>query len=78
MGNIKEEEFDIEDPTHTGYSLVEYDLYAKLGLTIRKNLMNDLFEIVSIKTGYMRYTGTLKEVVKKANILEEATNTYII
>jgi len=38
MPAICEHEFEREDPNNPGYSMTEYDLYARLGMTLRKNL----------------------------------------
>ncbi|RLG45315.1 MAG: hypothetical protein DRN81_01990 [Thermoproteota archaeon] len=77
MSLICEHEFMQEDPMNKGYSLTEYDLYASLGLAIRKNLRTGKFEIIRIRDKEVRYTGTLVQVVKIANRLEGAENTRI-
>ena len=49
MPSICEHDFEQEDPNNRGYSMTEYDLYARLGLTLRKNLSFNEYELVSIK-----------------------------
>ena len=71
MSRISYEEFEQEDPRNKGYSLVEFDLAARLGrLHIRKNLNNYKFEIYDREKGEVRYSGTLPEIVRIANELE--------
>ena len=78
MGTVCEHEFEQEDPRNEGYSMTEYDLYARLGLTIRKNLRKDIYEIVGIKDKEVRYSSLdLKTIVRIANKLESVKNTEI-
>jgi hypothetical protein len=77
MSLICEHEFEQEDPMNKGYSLTEYDLYARLGLAIRKNLKTGKFEIIRIRTNEVTHTGSLSHVVRIANRLEGAENTKI-
>jgi hypothetical protein len=77
MGYIRPKEFELPDEENPDYSFVEYDLYAKLGMSIRKNLIEDQWEIFMIKTGKSKYSGSLEYIVKKANELEGAENTTI-
>ena len=77
MSNICEHEFEQEDSQNKGYSMTEYDLYAKLDMTIRKNLRGNIYEIVRISSGDIIFSGTLEEVVRKANELEGEENTKI-
>ena len=77
MGYIKPKEFELPDTTNPDYSFVEYDLYAKLGLSIRKNLKINEWEIFEIKSGQKKYWGNLEFIVAKANELEGAENTTI-
>ena len=73
MPNICEHDFEQEDPKNSGYSLAEFDLAVRLGLTIRKNLKAGTYEIVGIATGPVHYTyGALAEVVDAANQLARA------
>lgn len=77
MGYVRERDFNREDTEHPGYSKLEYDLFAKLGLTIRKNIKDNLFEIARIKDRCKIYSGTLEQMVDKANELEGNINTVI-
>jgi len=77
MSRICEHEFKREDPFNKGYSLQEYDLYAKTGLAIRKNLKSGKFELVSIKSKEVSHTGTLEQIVAISNRLEGSENTQI-
>jgi len=73
VSNICPHDFEQEDPRNPGYSLTEFDLAARLGLTIRKNFKAGTYEIVAIATGIVHYSyGTLEEVVHAANELERA------
>lgn len=78
MGRISEDEFRRPDRKNPAYSMMEYDLYAKLNLSIRKNLRTGNFETYDLWTGNAVFTGTLEEVVKEANALEGSENTVII
>ncbi len=78
MGRICEHNFQMEDPKNSGYSMTEYDLYAKLGMTIRKNLKLGNYEIVRIKDGSVVHSDmTVHQVAQKANELEGADNTEV-
>jgi len=77
MSRICKHEFEQEDPFNKGYSLQEYDLYAKTGLAIRKNLKSNKFELVNIKSKEVKYTGTLEKIVAISNKLEGKENTWI-
>ena len=77
MGNICKHEFEQKDHFNKGYSMTEYDLYVKTGLTIRKNLKASRFELVDIKSKEVRYSGTLEEIVAISNKLEGNKNTEI-
>ena len=78
MGTICEHEFELEDPKNEGYSLLEYDLYARLDMTIRKNLKRNVYEIVGIKDKDVRYSSPeIQTIVRIANKLEGAKNTEI-
>jgi len=72
MGTISEEEFNMPDPNNPAYSMVEYDLYARMNLSIRKNLRNERFEIFDLWTGNVIFTGNFRKVVKEAKRLEGA------
>lgn len=79
MGNICEHEFNRPDPNNPDYSLVEYDLYAKTGLTIRKNLKTNEYEIVTIKKPrevQYRYKD-IHDIARIANEIEETENTTV-
>lgn len=78
MGRISEKEFEREDPKHKGFSMCEYDLYARLNLSIRKNLKTGKFEIFEIGTENVKHSGTLAQIVKIANELEGSENTRIV
>jgi len=77
MGIINPKHYDWADSKDTRYSFVNYDLYAKLGLSIRKNLAENKWEIFVIKTGQKKYSGSLEYIVETANELEGAENTSI-
>lgn len=78
MGTVCEHEFEQGDPKNEGYSMTEYDLYARLNLTIRKNSKRNVYEIVGIKDKEVRYSSPdLKTIVGIANKLEGANNTKI-
>lgn len=79
MGHISEKEFLTPDPNNPNYSLVEYDLYAKTGLTIRKNLKTDTYEIITIKSPYHRVhmSKDINEIAKIANSIEGSENTFV-
>jgi len=79
MGNICEHEFNRPDPNNPDYSLVEYDLYAKTGLTIRKNLKTNEYEIVTIKKPrevQYRYKD-IHDIARIANKIEKSENTTV-
>jgi hypothetical protein len=78
MGRISEKDFDPRDKNKPDYSSIEYDLYAKLGLTLVKNHKLNRYEIITIKDREVKYHGTLQEMADKANELEQAKNTIII
>jgi len=77
MARINEKEFEGYDPNNPNYSSLEYDLYARLQMSIRKNLVENCFEIYHRPTGEVIFSGKLKDVVKKANELEGEENTLI-
>jgi len=78
MPGISEEMFSTEDPRNPGYSLTEYDLHAKLGLTIRRNIRDDRYEIVVIKTKKVRHSvKTIELAIAIANQLEKEENTWL-
>ena len=53
--------------------MTEFDLAARLNLTIRKNLAAGRYEIVTIGTGAVQYSySNLGDVVRTANQLEAA------
>ena len=78
MPAICEHEFEREDPNNPGYSMTEYDLYARLGMTLRKNLKFNEFELAKISTGAAQFGfNTLQEAIAKANELEGTENTWV-
>jgi len=77
MSSICNHIFEVEDPNKPGYSLTEYDLYARLGLSIRKNLVSGSYEIFRIDTDEVVLSGTLQKVVNEANEMEGKRNTQI-
>jgi hypothetical protein len=78
MSNICEHELSQPDPSKPDYSLVEYDLYADTGLSLRKNIKQKKYELFEINTGIVKYSyETLKEAVEKANELEGGKHTTI-
>lgn len=77
MTKICEHEFEAKDPENPDYSMTEYDLYAKLDMTIRKNHKSGRYEIVRISDKELINEGTLGEMVAVANNLEGADNTEI-
>jgi hypothetical protein len=79
MGGIKPEHYEKEDPNNPGYSQTEYDLYARIGLAIRKNLKDDCWELYHIKTKEVHHTSPqLENIVEIANELEGEKNTWIV
>lgn len=79
MGRICEHEFEIPDSDDPDYSHAEYDLYAKLGLTMRKNLRKNVYEIVTIqKPRTVKHeSASLEEIAQIANDLEGTKNTVV-
>ena len=78
MPAICEHEFEREDPNNPGYSMTEYDLYARLGMNLRKNLKFNEFELAKISTGAAQFGfNTLQEAIAKANELEGTENTWV-
>ncbi len=75
MSEICEHEFDRPDVKNPKYSSLEYDLYAKLQMSIRKNFNTNKFEIYSLKTGGVLYVGSFDTIVNKANELEHSKAT---
>lgn len=67
MSSICEHIFEDEDSNDPGYSLTEFDLQAKLGLSIRKNLVSELYEIFDTDTREVRSRGSLGMIVDEAN-----------
>lgn len=77
MANVNEKLFEQPDPKNPDYSMTEYDLYAKLGLSIRKNIKLGRYEIFKLKSKDVVFSGTLQDVVTEANRLEGSENTII-
>ncbi len=73
MSTICEHEFEQEDPHNLGYSITEFDLAARVNMSLRKNLREGLYEIVSLETGDVCHAyRTLEDAVRKANELERS------
>ena len=70
MATICEHEFERSDPKDLRYSMDEFDLAARLGMTIRKDLKLNEFQICRIKDKLVVYRGSLPWIVKMANELE--------
>jgi len=78
MGTVCEHQFERPDKDNPKYSDLEYDLYARLGLSIRKNLETGNYELFTIKTGIAQFSyPKLQDAVDKANELEGGKNTEI-
>ncbi len=77
MGNICEHQFEAPDNKEKDYSMTEYDLYARLRMSIRKNLKTGDFEIFRLDSKSVVFKGDLFSVVQEANRLEGAENTSI-
>lgn len=75
MSHICEHEFEQEDPDpqNSGYSVTEFDLAVRLNMSLRKNLTEGVYEIVSLGTGIVQHSyRSLEDAVRKANELEGA------
>ena len=71
MPYICEHEFEQEDPDNLGYSITEFDLAARLNMSLRKNLKEGAYEIVSSETGDVLFAyERLADAAGKANELE--------
>ena len=79
MSRICEHEFEAKDRQDPRYSLVEFDLAARTGLTIRKNHEDGYYEIVLIKQPReVKYRNvSLEKVVQMANFLEDSNDIQI-
>lgn len=78
MSRICVHDFELEDSNNPGYSMTEYDLYADLGLTLRKNIREDKYEIMRIRDKVIYFSfNTLQSAVTKCNELEQDNNTHI-
>lgn len=77
MGLLTEEMFETRDKLKPGYSSIEYDLYARLGLTLVKNHDLNRYEIITISSREVKHHGTLREMANKANELEGKNNTTV-
>ena len=51
MSAICEHEFEQEDANNAGCSITEFDLVARLNMSLRKNLKEGVYEIVRSDTG---------------------------
>lgn len=71
------------NPTHyetsddLQYSKKRCDLHPLIGLSIRKNIANNSWEIFNIDTDVMIYSGTLEYIVDMANKIEGGKNISI-
>ncbi len=71
MSAICEHEFEQEDPNNPGYSITEFDLVDRLNMSLRKNLKEGVYEIVSSDTGDVLFAyERLPDAASKANELE--------
>jgi hypothetical protein len=72
MGTICEHELSVPDPQFPNQSLVEYDLAARLNLTIRrKGTWYQIVEIRGREGGNVRFSSnSLETVIAEANRLE--------
>ena len=71
MGFLCEHVFEKKDKDNPKYSALEYDLYADLGLSIRKNHKTGDYEIFRINNNKVVFrSSSLADVIKKANELE--------
>ena len=78
MGNVCEHEFNNPDPNNSSYSFLEYDLYAKLDLSIWKNFITGNYELFRISDGVPVFSyPKIEDAVDKANELEGAENTKV-
>lgn len=77
MAQISEQEFEEKDPNNSDYSMTEYDLYARLNMTLVKNHKLNRFEILNISDRSVQFFGTFEEMVEKANELEGTLNSVI-
>lgn len=71
MSYICEHEFEQEDPNNAGYSITEFDLVDRLNMSLRKNLKEGVYEIVSSDTGDVLFAyERLADAASKTNELE--------
>ncbi|MEM3858733.1 MAG: hypothetical protein QW478_04930 [Candidatus Micrarchaeaceae archaeon] len=76
--NLCEHEFEERDPHNTNYSLLEYDLVARLNLSLRKNFKENTYELFKIDTGkVIRSFKTLEDAADYANYLEN-NNSIVV
>ena len=78
MTTICEATFEDEDPNNLGYSLTEFDLAAKLNLSMRKNFNTNKYEIFDLATSNAVFEGSLAKAVTEANHLEDANNIVFL
>lgn len=71
MARIKESDFTTPDPNDPRQSMTEFDLAARLGLTIHKRYAANLYCITGIKDRKVHYASrSLQRLVDIANDLE--------
>ena len=78
MSRICDHAFEAGNPRNRGYSLVEFDLAATSGLTLRKNLYAGRYELANIRTGEVYHAyPRLEDAVRAANQVEQADDIRI-
>jgi len=78
VGFLCEHVFEKKDKDNPEYSALEYDLYADLGLSIRKNHRTGNYEIFRIKSKEVVFSyPRLADAISKANELEGEENTKL-
>lgn len=78
MSTICKHIFEKPSRDNSDYSQLEYDLYARLGMSIRKNLKTDEFEIYHRPSEKLQYRySRIEDIVRIANSLEGADNTDV-
>ena len=78
MITLCDHNFEVRDPEKPEYSLIEFDLQAKLSSSIRKNFATNQYEIFNIDTDVVTFKGTLAKVAAEANRLEGAENIKVL
>ena len=79
MTYLCEHEFVQPDPNYSEHSMMEFDLAAKLGLSLRKNLKTGLYEIFSLQNQdiVLHTHRALSDAVAVINTLEENNSVEI-